>query len=222
MYSFRVNHEAIALSIGVFRLALVAPFAYLISIGTQTVWIPIAIVCGIALLDIIDGAYADWKGVSTPRRRLLDNIVDRVVVHACFLTVFYCYNISLFWYVPLMIRDVVVIGMGMSAVRQCRAVVFPHKVHKVVLLIQLVAGIAVVLQHPIAFQLLTLSYCVLYLATIDHVGLFLKLTHNQFPLEKPRALQAYRPAGLEGFRHFGHLAYSCYHRWLRPKVEAVN
>ncbi len=151
------------------------------------------------ILDIADGRIAVRLGKDSAQRRIFDSASDVVVVNSVCLSLFYYLGWSLVWYIPLVIRDLIICGLAYLAFSR-RVVVFPNWVHKAGRLLLAGAAIAM-LRDWHGGLLLGLSYGCLYLTAADYSGLFFRC---------PRAalgdsITEFHPEPLTGLREFSHL-----------------
>lgn len=88
-------------------IALIVPF-YVIN-GTFEVRVIAGIICTIAVLtDWVDGWYARKYNMVTKVGKILDPIADKAFVITCLSVLVYLGTISIWWVVPIIIREIII------------------------------------------------------------------------------------------------------------------
>jgi len=161
------------------------------------------LILGYLFWDIIDGPMAQtrpcWKPSNDAKRRLLDNVSDLIAPLVVSLVCFHVSGMSLWWWAPLFIRELLIARLAASTLRRSGGVVFPNAAHKGAKLFLALAGIAVMLQWHAPYFLIG-AYAGLYLTLADYYGFFKRHMPHDKHAPVPTVSEI-RPAIFEGLRY---------------------
>ena len=165
-------------SIGILSSLLKIAFAASYLFMALSQWSPMSlsiIVLMIVFVDILDGRLADWRNTNTLYGRLLDSASDKLVINFVVVATVLYHQLPLWFYMPILVRDIIVIYGGIDAVRKYRVVVFPNWYHKISILFIAVAGISILLSRlsTVSIALLSVAYTSYYISMPDYFGIVL-------------------------------------------------
>lgn len=150
-----------------------------------------SLIAFVVVADVVDGIIARKRGEETIRRRVADAVIDRITVHVfCPMALAVC-DVTLLWYIPLLLRDLALLAIILIMMRRKRVIVTPNAIHKIIMLVLAIAGIAVVLEWSASIHVLAFAYGLLFLSLIDYLFVYLSLCRG-------KNLSVYRPSYFEG------------------------
>lgn len=125
----------------------------------------VALSC-VILADIGDGHLARRLSLDSAWRRFVDTGVDRITIHAAFLTALARHPELSGWYLPLLLRDVVAIASSIYGISRWRFFLVGDRWHRVASLTAAVQGVAFLFPNPAALLItslisLTANWCLL-------------------------------------------------------------
>lgn len=195
-------HWRIAMGITLIRVLLLVPFFLFLLASTREdgTFFGIVVVLLIMLLDLIDGRYAEARGVNSPSRRLADNLADKVISHALMLGTVVHYHLPFWMYGAMLIRDAI-LGFGsLSLFRDYCVVFYPNVLHKISVFFLGLAGCILLSGQWWYYAIIPLitGYVLYYLSLIDQLGSFFAMPYSkrQGPCRK---LLEYHPKLFAGF-----------------------
>ena len=130
----------------------------------------------IVISDIIDGRIAAWLKSNNAQRRLFDNFTDVIVTHVSYIAILYSLSWSGLWYIPLFVRDAIMVLMGLKATRR-KIVVFPGIIHKLSRLALPISAIFMIGAYYGEIALVV-ALALFYIALVDYYGYFLIMCHE--------------------------------------------
>lgn len=176
--------------------------AVFIMVQTSNIWMATLMIILFVFFDVADGPMARlrpfWTTEDEIKRRRFDNIADVVIPSIFCLYLLHHADMSLLWYLPLLIREGLISVLALITFKHSRAVVFPNVVHKGAKLLLALAGIAVLNKwHAVPF--LMIAYGAITLTLLDYYGLFKALTPKEKRFTQDlRGLYPENFAGLKG------------------------
>lgn len=136
----------------------------------------IVLIILIVFSDIIDGRIASWFKSNNARRRLFDNFTDVIVTHAAYIAILYALNWPGWWYIPLFIRDGLLVLMGVKASKY-KIVVFPAIIHKLSRLALPISAVFMVSNYYGEIALIV-ALSLFFFALVDYYGYFIIMLHK--------------------------------------------
>lgn len=136
----------------------------------------IVLVILIVVSDVVDGRIAAWLKSNNAQRRLFDNFTDVIVTHVSYIAILYALSWSGLWYIPLFIRDAIMVLMGVKAAGY-RIVVFPGIFHKLCRLALPISAIFMLGGYYGEIALF-IALALFFVALADYYGYFLIMCHK--------------------------------------------
>lgn len=167
------------------KVLLAAIYYWILFSQKSSIWL-VAVVVAIVIVDIVDGKIIIRDTVS---RRLVDGLVDKIIVNFIFLITVFYYKLPFWFYAPLFFRDMAII-LGSVYLRKKQVTIFPNSLHKIAMLSIAISGIGIILGLRSVWIIMAMhSLC--FIALFDYGLLF---AFGNLPKG------AYRPSVFEGFK----------------------
>jgi phosphatidylglycerophosphate synthase len=184
---------AIALTLS--RLLIPVVFVHLLlfsTLGKSHLLAAISLVAFI-VADICDGIYARSKNVDTTKRRISDGIVDRISVHTCYIATIIMIEASLWWYSPLLFRDLIFSFIVGSMYIKKRISVYPSWIVRFSHVLLGIGAVSIIMGIPHPKIILTAILCLLFVNLIEYIGLYTTSHHQLRPTTiYPSAFQGWK------------------------------
>jgi len=136
----------------------------------------ITLITLIVVSDVIDGRIASLFGLNNAKRRLFDNFSDVIVTHVTYLAIIYFLSWSWLWYVPLFIRDSILVLMGLKTTIN-KIVIFPGVIHKLARLALPISAVLMICDYYGATALI-IALTFFFIALLDYYGYFVILCNK--------------------------------------------
>lgn len=130
----------------------------------------------IVLSDIVDGRIASRLGLNNAKRRLFDNFSDVIITHATYIAIIYFLNWSWLWYIPLFIRDAILVLMGLKTTIN-KIIIFPGVIHKLARLALPISAIFMICDYY-GVSALIIALILFSIALLDYYGYFIILCNK--------------------------------------------
>lgn len=162
------------------------------------IWIIISVVL-VVFFDFIDGRIAKRFNKNTAQRRLFDNVSDILVTHISYLSILYFLDWTLWWYIPLFLRDAFLFSLGLFVIKKARVVVFPGVVHKIGRLLLPIAAIFMICDYFGELALL-IALLFFYITLFDYFGIFAIQKNMDMPEHEEVLNEVHLNSNLVGLR----------------------
>ena len=125
----------------------------------------------IVVSDILDGRIANLFNANNAKRRLFDNFSDIIITHISYLAIIYFLGWQIAWYIPLLVRDLLLFLFGAIVLLKNKIIVFPGIIHKLGRLSLPIAAIAM-LENFYGQLILIVALMLFSFILLDYYGYF--------------------------------------------------
>ncbi len=152
----------------------------------SSIWL-VVVVISIVVSDVADGKIIIRNALS---RRLLDSLLDKLIINSISLATVLYYKLPLWFYIPLFFRDTVILLGGIYLKRK-QIVIFPNLLHKAGMLSIAITGMGIIMGLR-SMWLIIAMYCLCYASLLDYIGLFLVFANSDGGSYYPTIFQGFK------------------------------